>query len=608
VDPDQLREMRLRNSLFRMEWVAVEGGEATGTAIVVGDVPWDGAVRRCESLEEGSSALAEEVPEAVLVDLRLLVGDLGADVPERIESATGGGVSLLCEWLGEERLAEVVFAVVDGAGSGEGGGEGMDLAATSVFRLLRSVQAEHGSRLRLIASDREPRSNAALECTLLDPSAEREVALRRGRILVPRLRPGLENSGGQSPPGALERGGGAVLVKPGAILSPDRLDPSIAAAEVVFAAEDAAQAELLHERLGAAGLAPRCRVEVCDLADADALVGLLGSFSEARPLGAVYYDGTSVSSPSRWHRPEMGIGDLRAMREVLHLHEAAVDPRLPEFVLCSSSGPWPPLPAADAVSGFFEALVAIRRAAGLAGTTVRIDERMFDLGWLALERVRGTGDAYLAAPVAGAKLTGSSGGVGLHPMYEGLLARDDRPSRDRRAMLRTRLGSVGRNLRGEVVADVIREEAAAVLLEKDPSRLVADKTFLDLGFDSLDAVEFRNRVADATGVEISKTVVFEYPTIEGIAAFVEQRLEGGSTAPLPIERAMDHLEETLSELDAGLTDGAGVQSRLRGLGRRIQVALDDPGEEESTEELGSSLETVGDEQLFAIIDREFGSV
>ncbi len=74
----------------------------------------------------------------------------------------------------------------------------------------------------------------------------------------------------------------------------------------------------------------------------------------------------------------MGIGDLRAMREVLHLHEAAVDPRLLEFVLCSSSGPWPPLPAADAMSGFFEALVAIRRAVGLTGTTVRIDDRMFD--------------------------------------------------------------------------------------------------------------------------------------------------------------------------------------------------------------------------------------
>src|ERR1044072_6683351 len=80
------------------------------------------------------------------------------------------------------------------------------------------------------------------------------------------------------------------------------------------------------------------------------------------------------------------------------------------------------------------------------------------------------------------------------------------------------LGSLGRVLleRPEVehqgiVLDLVRSHAAAVLGHASTEEVEPTKAFQEMGLDSLGAVELRNRLNAATGVELGATAIFDYP-------------------------------------------------------------------------------------------------
>ncbi|MFD4432086.1 SDR family NAD(P)-dependent oxidoreductase, partial [Nocardia sp. NPDC058497] len=79
-----------------------------------------------------------------------------------------------------------------------------------------------------------------------------------------------------------------------------------------------------------------------------------------------------------------------------------------------------------------------------------------------------------------------------------------------------------------VVLDTVRVEVAAVLGFESGSDLGVDRNFRELGFDSLTAVEMRNRLRAVTGVRLPATLVFDYPTPEAVARFVLDESRGGS--------------------------------------------------------------------------------
>ncbi|WP_159066421.1 polyketide synthase dehydratase domain-containing protein, partial [Streptomyces hygroscopicus] len=77
---------------------------------------------------------------------------------------------------------------------------------------------------------------------------------------------------------------------------------------------------------------------------------------------------------------------------------------------------------------------------------------------------------------------------------------------------------------------LVRDHAATVLGHTDAEAVHADVSFKELGFESLTAVELRDRLAAATGLRLPAALVFRYPTPEGVAHHLVRRLSSEATA------------------------------------------------------------------------------
>ncbi|MFC8461944.1 acyl carrier protein, partial [Streptomyces sp. NPDC057242] len=87
-----------------------------------------------------------------------------------------------------------------------------------------------------------------------------------------------------------------------------------------------------------------------------------------------------------------------------------------------------------------------------------------------------------------------------------------------------RLAAVPAHERLRTLTALLREQAALVLGHDGTGDVGADRPFKELGFDSLTAVELRNRLGRLTGLALPATVVFEYPTIAGLAGHLHASL------------------------------------------------------------------------------------
>jgi polyketide synthase 12 len=90
--------------------------------------------------------------------------------------------------------------------------------------------------------------------------------------------------------------------------------------------------------------------------------------------------------------------------------------------------------------------------------------------------------------------------------------------------------------------DLVRSHIATVLGNTTPEAIDPDKAFQELGFDSLTAVEMRNRLKAATGLALSPTLIFDYPNSAALAGYFRQELIGAGAAAAPPQAAPGEAE------------------------------------------------------------------
>ncbi len=470
-------------------------------------------------------------------------------VPARVREVLDRVLATVQAWLADERTAESRLVVVTRGAVAVRAGDDVDLATAPVWGLLRSAQAEHPGRFVLADIDTPDALPASLA------TGEPQFALREGEILVPRLtRATVPASTSRLDPGGtvLITGGTGVL---GALLA-RHLVTAHGARHLLLTsrrgpgAPGAAELEAELTALGA-----EVTTVACDTADREALRRLLES--TARPLTAVFHtagvlDDALVTALG----PEQLDTVLRPKLDAAwHLHELTAG--VGTFVLYSSAAGVLGTPGQAnyaAANAFLDALARHRHARGLPATS---------LAWGLWEEASGlTGDLGAADR---ARLTRS----GLRPLgnEEALRLLDATlggdltevvPARPDLAALRERAGSgtlpavfsglvrpparaVAANRASGLPAEdrhrhalnLVRETAAAVLGHSSADAVDPGHAFKDLGFDSLTAVELRNRLGAATGLPLPATLVFDYPTPAALADRLAE-LAGG-TAPAPVE-------------------------------------------------------------------------
>ncbi|MCA2219496.1 type I polyketide synthase, partial [Jidongwangia harbinensis] len=141
----------------------------------------------------------------------------------------------------------------------------------------------------------------------------------------------------------------------------------------------------------------------------------------------------------------------------------------------------------------------------------------------------------------------------------------------------------------ERLTDLVRREAAAVLGHTDVTRVTADRAFRDGGFDSLTAVELRDRLQAATGLRLTATLVFDHPTPTALAELLLAELTGvvvDAATPLPTAATADAepivIVGMACRYPGGITDPQGLWDLVTAGGDAMGPFPDDRGWDLST--------------------------
>ncbi|WP_425581510.1 type I polyketide synthase, partial [Streptomyces yatensis] len=558
----------LHPSLFRLEWPAAPAADATAapaTWAVLGDDPL-GLSPAVDAVPHDEAA---DVPDAVLVPCTSTAGGDG-DVAEAAHAATHRVLALIQRWISDERLASsrLVF-VTRGAVAAVPGEEVPDVAHGAVWGLVRSAQSEHPGRFVLVDLDGHPESVDALPGAVA--SGEPQCAVREGRARVPRLGRVARGAGaaGTRPTEAPDvhrrlDPEGTVLVTGatgtlGGLLA-RHLVTEHGVRQLLLTSRRGPAAEGMAElRAELAALGATVTVAACDTADREALAGLLGAIPAAHPLTAVIHaagvldDGVvDALNPERLDRV------LRPKADAAwNLHELTADHDLAAFVLYSSvvatigNAGQANYAAANA---FLDSLAQHRRARGLAAQSLAWglwEQRSGMSGHLAdadvrrmarsgirplpsaegmelFDAARTAGDATLVpvrldlADLRRRATSGTPGQDAVPAYLRGLVRTPVRrvvragggggAAETDESSLGRRLAALAAADRDPFLLDLVREHAAAVLGLAAPEDIEATRAFREVGFDSLTAVELRNRLGAATGLRLPTTLLFDYPT------------------------------------------------------------------------------------------------
>ncbi|MFE5325577.1 SDR family NAD(P)-dependent oxidoreductase [Embleya sp. NPDC056575] len=398
-----------------------------------------------------------------------------------------------------------------------------------------------------------------------------------------------------------------------------------------------------------ASLGAEVRLSACDVADFDAVAQLLDGIPPEHPLTAVVHtagvlDDATVDAltPARIDavlRPKVD--------GAWHLHRLTRRLDLAAFVLYSSAAGVLGNPGQGnyaAANTFLDTLAHHRQALGLPGISLawglwgarsamtgRLDDtalaRLSRGGIVPLSVEQGLAlfDAALeqrhAAPVA----------VGLNlpalrararagestPLFAALTAVE--PSRAAEAATPTagaptlaeRLAPLRPSARRQLLKDVVSGHVATVLGHSSAGAINGKRSFKELGFDSLSAVELRNRLNVDTGLRLPVSLVFDHATPSALARHLEEALAVPAESAAPAV-ALTSLFAELHRVELAVADAAVTRSDADRLSERLRellAALSTPAPRPAgTGEPAASahLARASDDEIFDLIDNELG--
>ncbi|MEV5431932.1 type I polyketide synthase [Streptomyces sp. NPDC052701] len=539
---------------------------------------------------------------------------------------------------GEVGLSAPLWLLTCGAvGVGVAGEGVVDPEQAAVWGLGRVAALEHPERWGgLLDVPRSPeRRTLARVAAVLASGAEDQVAVRGGRAFARRLLPAPASgrapaTSWRAPRRVLVTGGTGAL---GARVA--RWLVGHGARELVLAGRrgpEAPGATALAAELEALGA--RVAVEACDLADREAVARLLA----AHPVeGIVHAAGVLEDTALAELTPDRLGRVLGAKaKAAAHLDELTRGTDLSLFVVFSSiAGVWGSggQAAYAAANAYLDGLVEARRAQGLPATAVAwgpwdgggmvSDEAAVELArrglrtmdpqraLAALGRALQLGDsAVVVADVDWERFVAAFTSRRPGPLLSALRAAPaGRPSEDgdhpgtATPPLVAELADRSADERVRLLQDHVRGAAALALGFGDAAAVDAGRAFRDMGFDSLTAVELRDRLSRDTGLRLPTTLVFDHPTPADLARFLAGELADGdrSTATqllAEMDSAVSRLLESGPDQD--------VRSLLRTRLRALLAEVEEPGEAAADDgaSVTDRLAEATDEELFDFISRE----
>ncbi|MFI9052901.1 type I polyketide synthase, partial [Streptomyces sp. NPDC053427] len=557
LDPARLHTSHTNGRLYQVDWQNLPSvaptENATGSQVFLDD-----------DVLAGLAAVSDSVASGEPAPRTIVAATAGADSVSPADAAhnlTHEVLALVQRFLAEDALrASRLVLATRGAVSTGTSDPLTDLPAAAVWGLVRTAQSEHPDRIVLVDLDDTETSREALASL---PLHEPQLALREGQPLVPRLTKADEP---ETPTRPTELNG-TVLITGGTgtlgSLVARHLADHHGAQHLLLVSRsgpDAPGAPELEAALTAHGA--KVTIAACDTSDRQALADLLDTIPTEHPLTAVIHTaGALDDAVVTALTPEQVDTALRPKADAAwHLHELTRHHNLAAFVLYSSAAGTLGNPGQGgyaAANTFLDALATHRHTQGLpatslawghwaqtSGLTNHLDQndlaRMNRTGIMplptqdaltlldnaladgrpALIPVRLSQPALRSHAVAGT----------LPSILTGLVPHVRRAARATGSgELRARLARLAEAEQYESLLDLVRTHIATVLNHPSPQTVDPDRAFQDLGFDSLTAVELRNRLTAATGLRLPATLIFDHPTATSLARHLHGELVGGAS-------------------------------------------------------------------------------
>ncbi|MEU1173309.1 SDR family NAD(P)-dependent oxidoreductase [Streptomyces microflavus] len=529
------------------------------------------------------------------------------------------------EWLGEERSPGSTLVVV--TDRAVAAGDAPDPDAAAAWGLLASAQAEAPGRIVLVDA---PQDTGAEALSAAVATGEPRLAVRPEGVLVPRLRPVRDQGSAARPPWHPE---GTVLITGGTgtlgALVARHLVTEHGVRRLLLAGmrgEQAPGAGELREELTALGAS--VTVAACDVANREQLAELLASVPAEHPLtGVVHTAGVLDNGLVSGMTPKRLAAVLAPKADAArHLDELTRGLGLAAFVLFSSTTGTFGAPGQSnyaAANAFLDALAARRAADGLPATSIawglwrtgginaHLDDRELDRfeqdGFRAVTDAEGL--ALFDRALAAGRPTLLVGAVAVRASAA---APDTAAAGTARAPgagsgavpLGERLAELSAPEREPYLLALVVREVASVLGHASAASVAPDRPFQDLGFNSLTAVELRNRLTAAAGLPLPATLVFDHPSPAALAAHLHTVAGPAAEDAASVALGeLDRLEASLAELPTDDEVRATVSVRLNSLLSALGAATASGQAGADTAELPADASA---DEIFDFIDNELG--